>query len=212
MNLTKELTDFAQGMAKQAPQEALEIIGSEIQKLAQSGITERALKKGDRASSFSLQNAEGQQIALDTLLKEGPVIVSFNRGNWCPFCSLEFRAIQESLPNIAQAGASLVSISPQTPEKSRELKAKNGYDFEVLYDEGNRVAREYGVSFVLSAPLRPIHEQFGMDIPGHNGNDSFELPLAATYVIGRDGIVIHSFVSANWMERAEVSEIVDLLN
>ena len=113
MNLTKELTDFAQGMAKQAPQEALEIIGSEIQKLAQSGITERALKKGDRASSFSLQNAEGQQIALDTLLKEGPVIVSFNRGNWCPFCSLEFRAIQESLPNIAQAGASLVSISPQ---------------------------------------------------------------------------------------------------
>jgi len=212
MNLKQELSDFATQMSKQAPPEVLQIMGEEIGKLAQSGIVENAKSVGDKAPNFILENSEGNNVSLGNLLEKGSVVLSFNRGNWCPFCNLEFKALQESVSEIKEAGANLVVISPQLPILSRELKHKNGFVYDILYDKGNEVAKQFGIAFALPEPLRPIHEAFGMDIPAHNGDNTFELPLAATYVIDKKGEITYAYVNANWMERAEPEEFISLLN
>jgi peroxiredoxin len=212
MNLTEELNAFATQMSANAPEEVLQTMGAEIGALATSGLVESALKAGDKAPDFTLTNSDGNEVSLNSLLFNGPTIISFNRGNWCPFCNIEFKALQEILPDIAGKGANLVVIAPQLPEKSAELKSQNGFDYPILYDKGNEVARKFGIVFALPEPLRPIHEAFGMDIPGHNGDNSFELPFAATYVINTDGEIIYSYINANWMERAEPADYLAKLD
>jgi peroxiredoxin len=212
MDLKKELSDFAVQMSKQAPPEVLQTMGGEISKLAQSGIVENAKSVGDKAPGFTLENSKGEDVSLNELLEKGSVVLSFNRGNWCPFCNLEFKALQESVAEIKDAGANLVVISPQLPIMSRELKHKNGFEYDILYDKSNEVAKKFGIAFALPEPLRPIHEAFGMDIPAHNGDNTFELPLAATYVINKRGEITYAYLNANWMERAEPEDFIGSLN
>jgi len=212
MSLKQELSDFAEQMSKQAPSEVLQTMGGEIGKLAQSGIIEGAKTVGDKAPNFILENSDGERVSLHDLIEKGNVVLSFNRGNWCPFCNMEFNALQESVTEIKNAGANLVVISPQLPIMSRELKLKNGFDYDILYDKGNEVAKQFGIAFALPEPLRPIHEAFGMDIPAHNGDISFELPLAATYIINKSGEITYAYLNANWMERAEPEDFIGSIN
>jgi peroxiredoxin len=209
--LKEELMAFGKEMSENAPLEVLQTMGSEINKLAASDIMEKALKKGDTIQDFELQDSEGNMVSLNSLLAKGPAVLSFNRGNWCPFCNIEFKHLQNTLKEIKQANANLVVISPQLPQKSAELKQNNGYDFTILYDKGNQVAESFGISFVLSEVLRPIHEAFQMDIPAHNGDSSFKLPVPATYVVNSDKKIIYSFINPNWMERADPAEFLESL-
>ena len=137
MNLKEELGAFAKQMSENAPIEVLQTMGTEIGKLGESGIIENALKVGDKAPEFELKNSDGNSISLESLIQNGSVVISFNRGNWCPFCNIEFKHLQHSVEAIKNANANLVVISPQLPEKSKELKAQNGFDFPILYDKGN---------------------------------------------------------------------------
>ncbi|MDJ0714305.1 MAG: peroxiredoxin-like family protein [Prochloraceae cyanobacterium] len=179
--------------------------------LVKSGIADRSLKVGDRVSEFTLTNAIGKEITLRSLLAEGPVVISFYRGQWCPYCNLELRALQKALPEIIANGASLVAISPQTPDNSLSTAEKNELTFEVLRDVGNKVAREFGLVFTLPEELRPIYEGFGVDLLAHNGDKTFELPLPATYVVAADGKVISAFVDPDYTKRLEPEEIVAAL-
>ncbi len=179
--------------------------------LVKSGIADRSLKVGDRVSEFTLTNAVGKEITLRSLLAEGPVVISFYRGQWCPYCNLELRALQKALPEIIANGASLVAISPQTPDNSLSTAEKNELTFEVLSDVGNKVAREFGLVFTLPEELRPIYEGFGVDLLAHNGDKTFELPLPATYVVAADGKVISAFVDPDYTKRLEPEEIVAAL-
>ena len=211
MNLKEELGAFAQQMSEKAPQAVLETIGAEIGKLSESGIMESALKVGDEAPNFELQDSEGSIVNLNSLTQKGNLVISFTRGNWCPFCNIEFRHLQNSISEINNAGANLVLISPQLPSKSAELKAANNYDYPILYDKGNEVAKNFGIAFTLAESLRPIHKAFEMDIPAHNGDESFGLPVPATYVIDKNKKVTYASVNPNWMERAEPSEFIKVL-
>ena len=207
MKLKEELGAFAQQMSENVPEEVLQTIGTEIGKLAESGIVENALKVGDKSPEFELKNSDGNSISLSGLVQNGPVIISFNRGSWCPFCNIEFKHLQHSIEAIKTAGANLVVISPQLPEKSQTLKSQNGFDFPILYDKGNELAKKFGIAFTLAEPLRPIHEE--MDFPAHNGDESFELPIPATYVINEDKEVVFASINPNWMERAEPTEYIE---
>jgi len=212
MNLKEELQAFAQQMSEQAPQEVLDIMGAEIGKLAESGIVESALQVGDKAPDFELQNSKGNSMNLNSLVNNGNTIVSFARGNWCPFCNIEFKHLQQTVNEIKEAGANLVVISPQLPERSAQLISDNGLDYPILYDKGNEVAKKFGISFTMAESLRPIHKAFKMDIPAHNGDDSFELPIPATYVINSNKEIIFASLSPNWMERAASDEYLSVLN
>ena len=211
-NLNEELADFAQQMSQKAPEEMLQTMSSEIGKLVESGIAEKALGRGDQAPDFELQDSEGKWLSLDGLVQQGPVVISFNRGNWCPFCNIEFRHLQKSVEEIKSAGANLIVISPQLPEKSAQLKSQLGYDYPILYDQENSIAREFGIVFTLSEPLRTIHQAFEMNIPEHNGNESYQLPLPSTFVVDSNKTIIYSYSNANWMERAEPGEYLQRLN
>ncbi|WP_017325779.1 peroxiredoxin-like family protein [Synechococcus sp. PCC 7336] len=211
MTLTERLAAQLAEIRAQLPAESLKAMERATADLAASGIIEASIDAGDRAPDFTLPNATGAEVKLSDLLAKGPVVLSFYRGQWCPYCNLELRGLQETLAEIAAAGATLVAVSPQTPDNSLSTVEKNALTFEVLSDVGNRVAREYGLVFSLPEELRPIYANFGIDLPAHNGDKTFELPIAATYVIAPDGTVAHAFVEADYTKRLDPTDIVAAL-
>jgi peroxiredoxin len=179
--------------------------------LAASGIMDRALKGGDRAPDFSLRDANGDVFHLADALSAGPVVLSFYRGGWCPYCNLELRALQAALPEVRRLGASLIAVSPQTPDESLSTAEKNALAFTVLSDRGSEVAKRFGIAFDLAEELRPIYARFGHALPDKNGDDSWVLPIRATYVIGGDGILALAFVDTDYRSRLEPSDILRAL-
>ena len=211
MSLTAQLQTQKTQFLAQVPTETAGTMGQATQDLIQSGIVDRSIAVGQAAPNFKLPNVTGHQIELQALLQQGPVVISFYRGQWCPYCNLELRALQQVLPEIQALGATLVAISPQTPDHSLSTVEKNELTFEVLSDVGNQVARDYGLVFQLPEQLRPIYQGFGIDLPAHNGDRTFELPIPATYVIGTHGLVIHGFVDPDYTQRLEPEEILNAL-
>ena len=135
------------------------------------------------------------------------MVLTFYRGDWCPYCNLQLRAYQAILPLIQELGASLVAVSPQTPDNSLSTAEKKGLTFPVLSDAGNKVARQYGLVFSLSETLRTV----SANLPSFNGDDSWELPIPGTFVIAHDRTVRLAFVDADWTKRLEPAAILDTL-
>jgi peroxiredoxin len=210
-SLADRISEFTSVMAKHAPAEVLATLDGEIKKLAESGITKQALGVGSRAPDFSLPDARGGTLSLAALLQKGPVVVTFYRGGWCPFCDLQLRAYQACLPEIRRLGAELVAISPQTPDFAAADIQKKDLKFPVLTDAHNGVARQYGLVFALSEVLRKLQTGFGNPIPKFNGDDSWELPMPGTFVLDRGGIVRLAHVDPNYMVRLEPSAILAAL-
>ena len=207
-SLQTQIDEYKAGFASRADQEMKASFQDGIDDVLRQGVLDRATGVGDVAPSFVLPNASGSDVALASLLAEGPVIVVWYRGGWCPYCNLTLRAYQERLDEITGLGATLVAISSELPDKALSTREKNELAFEVLTDEDNRVAKEYGVVFDLTEDVhRRYNELFGVD--GHNGQASGELPLAATYVIDTDGRVTYAFLHHDYRERAEPQEVVD---
>ncbi|UII79021.1 peroxiredoxin-like family protein [Flagellimonas sp. CMM7] len=206
VSLKEELGVFVQQMSENVPQEVLETMGAEIGKLAESGIMNTVLKVGDKVPGFELQDSAGTIVSLNSLAEKSDLVISFNRGNWCPFCNIELKHIQKHTSEIKSSGANLVVISPQLPEKSAEIISQNEFDYPILFDKGNEVAKQFGIAFALTESLRSIHKAFEMDIPAHNGDESFELPVPATFVVNSNNEIVFASVNPNWMERTESKE------
>lgn len=175
-----------------------------------SGVIENAKNVGDKAPEFTLRNASGKQVSLADYLKKGPVVLTWYRGGWCPYCNLTLKRLQEELPNFTAEGASLLALTPELPDSSLTTKEKDELTFEVLSDIGNEVGREYGIVYQLSPDVAESY-QGGFDLHAYNGDESDELPLAATYIIGTDGIIKYAFLDAEYRNRAEPSEILEVL-
>lgn len=204
--LADQITAFKVALATQAP-EVAGMFDREIEALVRSGIDASGLKVGAPAPDFTLPNVDGNAVTLSVLLRRGPVVVTFYRGDWCPYCNLALRAYQQILPQIQELGATLVAISPQTPDNSLSTAEKKGLTFPVLSDAGNGVARRYGLVFAVSETLRTS----GARLPSYNGDDSWELPMPGTFVIAPDGTVRLAFVDADWTKRLEPAAILDTL-
>ena len=158
-----------------------------------------------------LPNAKGNMVSSAALRHEGPIVLSFYRGGWCPYCSLELKALQEVNDEIKALGASLVAISPELPDETLSTAEKNDLEFEVLSDTDNKVADQYGLSFSLAEDLRPIYKNWGADVAMVNDDPDCRLPLPATYVIGKDGKIIHSFAEEDYTKGLEPDKILDSL-
>lgn len=205
--LADQIAAFNEALAGQAPAEVLVTFNQEIAALVRSGITAAGLQAGALAPDFTLPNIDGRPLTLSALRAQGPVVLTFYRGAWCPYCNLHLRAYQAILPQIWELGATLVAISPQTPDASLTTAEQKGLTFPVLSDAGNAVARCYGLVFSLSETLRAV----SADLPAYNGDDTWELPLPGTFVIAPDGIVQLAFVDADWTQRLEPAAILDAL-
>jgi peroxiredoxin len=207
MSLKAELESFRAEFMNKVPAEIRDAMVRADLELAASGIAQRALKSGDRAPDFELSDAHGRTIRLSDRLAAGPVVLSFYRGGWCPYCNLELRALQSELPRLTALGASLVAVSPEKPDQSLSTIEKNALGYPVLSDTGSRVARMYGIAFDLAAELRPIYTRFNHALPDMNGDDSWVLPIPATYVIDRDGTIALSFVDVDYRNRLEPADV-----
>lgn len=179
--------------------------------LIASGLEGRAAGIGDRAPGFSLPNALGEQVSLERMLREGPVVLSFYRGIWCPFCSLELRALQQYMPQIKALGGALVAISGQTPDNSLSMVEKHRLTYEVLSDTGQAVASSYGLVFRLPDYLQEAYEKLGHPIPMFNGAGQQTLPVPGTFVIGPDGIIRFAYANPDYRYRADPADILAVL-
>ncbi|VAW53694.1 AhpC/Tsa family protein GSU0066 [hydrothermal vent metagenome] len=210
-SLTEEITTFQNKFIPTIPEETLNLLMSELKTLIALGMAEQAIKVGDTFPTFSLANANESAVSLSTLLKDGPLVISFYRGAWCPYCNLEINALQNHLTDIQATGAQLVAISPQTPDKSNDQVSASKLTFDVLSDTDNQLAKQCGLVFTLPESLRPIYADWQLDIPGHNGDDTFELPMPATFIIGTDGLVKYAFIDMDYTKRLEPEIIIKQL-
>ena len=181
-----------------------------IQAVLAGGVLDHAKKVGEQAVDFELKNAVGDLVRLGDYLEKGPVILTWYRGGWCPYCNLTLRHLQGTLPGFKAEGASLLALTPELPDKSLSTVQKHELAFEVLSDVGNKIARQYGIVFTLTPDVAEIYQQ-SFDIVEYNGDDSQELPLAATYVINTKGKIVYAFLDADYRNRAEPSDILDAL-
>jgi peroxiredoxin len=202
------LDGYAATMARHESPMVIATLRAELKKLADSGIARRALGVGAKAPDFSLPDARGGTVSLTSLIAKGPAVVTFYRGSWCPFCDLQLRSYESVLPQIRRLGAELVAISPQTEDYALSDIEKKQLSFAVLSDAHNRVARKYGLVFVLSDALKELQKGFGNPIPKFNGDDSWELPIPGTFVLDRGGVVRLAHVEPDYMRRLEPASIL----
>jgi peroxiredoxin len=193
---------------EQLPPEILATMAQATETLKSSGIESRALKTGDTMPDFELPNQHGVLRRLQDYLAESPVVLNIYRGGWCPYCNMEMKALHDVLPEIEARGANLVGMTPETPDKATDTATRHEITIEILSDAGNQVGEQLGLVFTLPQALRVIYEKIGLDLPAYNGDDSFTLPVPATYIIGMDGVIRYAFVNADYTLRLEPNDIV----
>jgi len=207
----QELTATAQHLATALPAAASQTIDAGIAQVAAAGTAYHALQTGQTAPNFTLPDASGQPQTLANLLAKGPVVLTFYRGNWCPYCSVQLRAYQQALPELARYGATLVAVSPQTPDFTALTASEKALTFPVLSDVGNGVARQYGLAYGVGPEVADTLRSVGIDLAAFNGTPDDELPLTATFLIGTDGRVAWAEVQANFKHRPDPAAILAAL-
>lgn len=187
----------------------LERVGPETAKLvdddnaALQPLASGARKAGAAFPGGALINQTGGLTDLGALIAEGPLVVTFYRGGWCPYCNLELRAYQALLPDFGALGARLVAISPETPDNTLSTAEKNALAFDVLSDANGRLADELGIRFELSEAVRALYQKFGHDLPARNGDDKWSLPMPATYVVAKGGRIALANVDPDYRNRLD---------
>lgn len=204
--------DFKSGKPPyNAPAHIHPIMERATTELIASDAAGQALKTGDKAPLFSLKDADGQSVSGTELLQRGPLVLSFYRGVWCPYCNLELQALQQFLPQIQAAGGNLLAISPQTAANSRKSLRINQLAFPILSDPHNEVAAAFGLRFRLPDYLVELYRQLHNDLPTVNGDPSWTLPMPARYVIGQDGIIRYAEVNPDYTRRPEPEALLPAL-
>jgi peroxiredoxin len=204
--------DFKGGKAPYfAPAEIHPVMERATAELIASGQAGRALKAGDLAPTFTLNDPDGKPVSSAELLAQGPLIISFYRGVWCPYCNLELAALQETLPEFQALGANVVAISPQTAANSRKSQRQNKLDFPILSDTHNDVAAAFGLRFALPDYLVELYKNLKNDLPSFNDDPAWTLPMPARYVINQDGVIAYAEVNPDYTQRPEPESMLPVL-
>lgn len=212
MDLQTALNNFQAEFKEKVPAQAAATMERATNQLFKEFETRNLIKVGDIAPDFTLPNAVGTKINLKEKLMKGPVIITFYRGGWCPYCNLELRAYQQLLPEIEKLGASLIAVSPQTPDASLSTAEKNDLEFDVLSDVGLNMAENYGLVFEFNDELKALYQQWGIDLPKTNGINDWKLPVPGTFVIDQNGRVALAYINADYTKRLEPKEAITVLS
>jgi peroxiredoxin len=211
MSLEQELAAFKAEFSRTAPAGRAALYEAKIEELRADFALASAVGVDEAAPDFALPNAAGKSIVLKELLRSGPVILTFYRGGWCPYCNIQLRAYQSVLPQISASGARLVAISPQLPDNSLDTVNKNALTFDVLSDVCNEVARSYGLVYSLPEEIRAALRSNNKALPSINGDESWELPVPATYVIASDQRVALAYIEVDYRKRLEPEALLTCL-
>lgn len=212
MKTLKEQTDAKIAAGRNAKPEFMKGVDDVIAKAKAFEDGKDALKVGDKAIDFKLPNPKGEVISLANLLEKGPVVVTFYRGSWCPYCNLQLRALQAKLSDILALGATLVAISPEVPDDSLTENEISKMEFTVLSDQDANVAKQYGVAWeVPEFLMEHMRVDRGLDLKAINNGNANVLPIPATFILDTEGIVKWNYVNVDYRTRSEPDEIVDML-
>jgi len=201
--LQDQLDAKKKAFEEKAPAEKIAEYNKGVKTVQDSGLMEKALKKGDTAPDFTLKNAVGKEVTLSKLLKNGPVVMTWYRGSWCPYCNIALQSYQQNLPKIIAASAQFVALTPELPDHSLPTKKKHSLEFEVLTDLDNQVAEKFNIVFKMTPWVKQAMEDFA-GLKKYNGQsyDSGTLPLSATYIITPDRKIAYAFLDAEYRNRA----------
>ncbi|NWA01708.1 peroxiredoxin-like family protein [Pseudomonas gingeri] len=194
-----------------APPEVHAVMKRATDELIASGLAERTLKVGDLAPAFILNDPDGNPVSSAELLAKGPLVVSFYRGVWCPYCNMELQALEEALPRFRALGANLVAISPQIKANSRKSVRQNNLTFPILSDTHNDVAAAFGLRFRLPDYLIELYRGFGNDLPTFNDDPAWTLPMPGRFVIAQDGRITYAEVNPDYTLRPDPEELLPAL-
>lgn len=211
LTLKEQLEEYEAIAREKIPEAMKQTMISATNKLRKSNMESDFLKVGDKAPDFDLDSFEGVEYDLYDMLENGPVVISFYRGGWCPYCNLELKALNKVYDDIKAKGAELIAISPEMPDRAVVTANKNKLAFPLLYDRKAKVADKYNLVFELDDSLKPIYKSFGIDLEQVNGDDDWEIPVPATYIIGQDRTVKFAFADVDYKNRAEPSDILEAL-
>jgi peroxiredoxin len=198
-------------IAKYVPAETQAIHAQAVAELKEKQLAANALPVAAKAPQFTLPDHNGKLISSFDLLARGRLVLCFIRGRWCPFCVGQMEAMNVILPQIEQAGATLVAISPQTVKQSFFMHDQHKLRFSLLSDAGSQVARKFGLVYRVPAAQEAVYRRAFVNLPLANGDDSWELPIPATFIIDRDGTILYASANEDYTERPEPGEIVHLL-
>nr|UXE45899.1 hypothetical protein Hi04_10k_c5418_00022 [uncultured bacterium] len=182
-----------------------------LSRLGRAETGEQALRPGNAMPSFVLPDAEGRLVASDELLAKGPLVVNFFRGNWCPYCLKMLKALEAALPQLEAAGGQLVAITPDTGRHLTDTKRVQRLSYEILSDVDGAVGLLFGVLFRAPAAYREVLAGYGIDLAERHGNEGGFIPLPATFVVDRGGVVRYAFVDIDFTRRAEPADVVAVL-
>ncbi len=212
MSLQEKLDAFKAQFKVQAPPGAFDTFARSTQELIDSGQAERAVKAGDTAPDFTLTDQDGNTVVLKDMLAKGPLVLSFYRGVWCPYCNIELKALEEAVGNIRARGASLVAISMQGAADSRKSQRDNKLSFPILTDNAGELAARFGIRWTLQDYVIEFHKMFGVELPKIHNDGEWNLPMPARYVIGTDGRVEYAEVNPDYTRRPDPSDLFPVLD
>lgn len=211
MGLEQDLANFKAEFERTAPAGRAALYDNKVEELRAKFALNGVLKVGDRVPEFSLPDALGSHMSLADALKGGAAVLTFYRGGWCPYCNLQLKAYQQALPEIAELGAQILAVSPQLPDGSLSTAEKNSLEFPVLSDVGNSVARSFGLVYALPEELRAALRSNGKALPGVNGDESWELPVPATFVVDTGRRIAFAFVEVDYRLRLGPKDLIAAL-
>lgn len=212
MSLQEQLDAFKAQFKQQAPEAAFNAFARSTQELIDSGQAEQALSVGDTAPDFVMTDPEGNPVALADLLAKGPVVVSFYRGVWCPYCNIELQALEAVADDIRGKGASLVAISMQGAADSRKSQRDNKLSFPILTDQAGEVAHKFGIRWTMQDYAIEFMKMFNVVLPTIQGDGQWNLPMPARYVIATDGTIAYAEVNPDYTQRPEPSDLFPVLD
>jgi len=198
-------------IARYVPAETQAVHASAVAELKARRLAAAVLPVGAKAPSFELSDQDGKIISSVSLLSHGWLVICFIRGRWCPFCVGQMEAMNLVVPAFEAAGASMVAISPQTVKQSFFMHDQHKLRFPLLSDAGNNVARGFGLTYRVPAMQEAVYRRAFVNLPLANGEDSWELPIPATYIVDREGTVVYAAADEDYTVRPEPGDIVHVL-
>lgn len=212
VSLSDQIKKFQEKSLSAIPAEVLETFQNGTANLKATGIEEKALQVGDKMPAFELKDRNGETVSSAALLKKGPLVLTFYRGSWCPYCNIELTALEKYRPQFQEQGASLIAISPQPFDGIKSSDALTKINSTILRDPQNKLAAQFGIVFELDEKVDGIYKNaFKMDLTKINETEKSTLPMPATYVIDKEGVIQFSYAKADYTQRAEPSDVLAAL-
>jgi peroxiredoxin len=206
--LREILAERKESIARYVPAETQAIHARAIAELRQKGLAASLLPVGSKISPFQLPDQDGKNVSSSEFLAKGRLVLCFIRGRWCPFCVAQMEAMNLILRKIEEAGARLAAISPQTVKQSFFMRDQHKLRFPLLSDAGNKVARSFGLAYRVSTEQQALYKRTFVNLPFVNGDDGWELPIPATYIVDHDGSVLYAAANEDYTQRPEPSDIL----